>query len=72
MIPDWVTELGKSLWVNGLRWNGRKIVGVGERPNLGNWWFNYPSRAARRWSIGVRSHGVRRWIALARNSRKFN
>jgi hypothetical protein len=72
MMPGWATELGKALRTNGLRWNGRKIVGIGERPNLSNWWFHYPERAARRWFYGIREHGVRRWVELSRESWKFN
>ena len=72
MTPRWARELGKALRTNGLRWNGRNIVGVGERPNLGNWWFNHPSRAANRVRSGVQSHGFRGWIKVVRESRKFN
>ncbi len=53
MMPEWVTELGKAIRTNGLRPNGRNIVGVGERPNLSNWWFSYPSRAVLRWRSGI-------------------
>ena len=72
MTQNWVTELGKALRTNGLRWNGRKIVGIGERPNLSNWWFEYPARAARRWTSGIRAHGMRRCVKLRHESWKFN
>lgn len=72
MTPQWASDLGKALRTNGLRWNGKKIVGVGERPNLSNWWFQYPSRAARHVLYGVRRHGVRRFVAFQRDSRRFN
>lgn len=65
MMPDWATQLWRALRTNGARWRGNNIVGVGERPDLSNWWFHYPARAARRWLYGVRSHGLRRWIELS-------
>ena len=72
MIPDWARYLGKALLTNGVRRHGRKISRDAHCYDLGNWWFNYPERAARRWKYGVRSHGVRRWVELSYESWKFN
>lgn len=71
MIPEWARYLGKACWTNGLRRNGRNISPDAHSYDLGNWWFNYPSRAFGRWAIGIRGHGVRRWIQLSRESWKF-
>lgn len=70
-MPEWARYLGKAFWTNGPRWHGKRIVGIGEKYDLSNWWFHYPQRAARRWSIGIRGHGLRRWVELSRESRKF-
>jgi hypothetical protein len=64
-MPRWLSGLGKALLHNG------KIVGAGERHSLGNWFFQFPMKAARRWKYGVRLHGVRKWVGLSYKSWKF-
>lgn len=71
MVPDWARYLGRALWTNGLRRHGSRISSDAHAYDLGNWWFNYPARAARRWRYGIRQHGVRRWIELSRESWRF-
>jgi len=71
VIPAWIRDLAKALVFNGLRPGGRRITGVGERHNLSNWWFNYPSRARLRWSSGIRAHGVRGHVRLSVKSWAF-
>ena len=71
MTPNWLRYLGKALWTNGPRRNGTRISPDAHRYDLGNWWFNYPSRAVTRWRSGVRSHGMRRWVELSYESWKF-
>lgn len=71
MIPGWARYLGKALWRNGPRRHGRNISPDAHIYDLSNWWFNYPSRAARHLVYGIRQHGVRRWIELSRESRKW-
>jgi hypothetical protein len=46
VIPDWARYLGKALLTNGVRRHGRKISRDAHCYDLGNWWFNYPERAA--------------------------
>ena len=72
MTPEWARYLGKAVRTNGLRRVGRKISSDAHRYDLSNWWFAYPEKAARRWSIGIRSHGARRWVKLSHDSWKFN
>jgi hypothetical protein len=71
MEPGWAKMLGKALRHNGIRWAGKNITGVGERHNLGNWWFHFPYRAAVRWKSGIRMHGVKKWVELSYKSWKF-
>lgn len=72
MIAGWAGYLGKALWRNGLRRHGSKISPDAHCYDLSNWWFNYPARAARHLSIGIRQHGVRRYLEFQKESRKFN
>lgn len=72
VIPHWTRDLAKALASNGLQPNGRRITGVGERHNLSNWWFSYPSRARLRWSSGIRAHGMRGHVRLSAKSWAFN
>jgi hypothetical protein len=72
MIPGWARYLGKALWTNGVRRHGRKVSPDAHVYDMSNWWFNFPSRAARRWNYGIRQHGVRRSVKLSHESWKFN
>lgn len=70
MTPDWARYLGKAVRTNGLRRRGSKISPGAHIYDLGNWWYSYPTRAAKRWSYGIRRHGVRRWVELSHQSWK--